>query len=342
MTAKAPAKKPSLSEAIELVEKMHGPPLHAERSEDPLLDHLLVGVLGLRAGLEKGRAAVRALSESFHDFNEVRVSALFELATTLEPFVGEEQARAAAIDVRMTLQDVFDGTHGLDLEPLRGREPEDQRSFLKEMPHTPGGPAALVFQIAMGEERLVLGQREQHLLRRLGLLPTASNAPRLRAAMEKVVPAGERYRFAWALGASAHLFEKDLDPEHPFCKLLVACRAKELVERERERKKEEARQKVEAKKRAIEAERRKKVEEIERKRREAEDQKRQAKEKKEAERRAREEARASAAAEKAAKAKAAKEAKEAAARAKRDALKAKAQKAKKAAAKKKASAKKKR
>jgi hypothetical protein len=336
-TAKAPPRKPGLPEVLDVLEKIAGTPMSAERPEDPLVDHLLVGVLGRHAGQEKARQGIRALSEAFLDFNEVRSSPLFEIEEILKPFVPAGTTRKAAWDVRMALQDVFDGTHGLDLEPLRGREPEDQRVFLKDLPNTPGGPASLVFQLALGDDRLALGPRERKLLDRLGLLPRASDAKRLRAAVEKMVPVATRARFTWVTGATAHLYEKgDLPADDPFVQLLVASRAKELVEREKERKREELRKKAEEKQRLIDEAKRKKAEEADRKKREAE-------EKRKAAQKAKEDAAKKKAAEAEKKRREAEEKKKAAKKAQEEAARKKAAEAKQkqAAAKKAAAAKKK-
>jgi hypothetical protein len=329
-TAKAPARKPTLAEVLGVLEKIAGSPMSAERAEDPLLDHLLVGVLGRHAGQEKARQGIRALSEAFLDFNEVRSSPLFEIEEILKPFVPPGTTRKAAWDVRMALQDVFDGTHGLDLEPLRSREPEDQRVFLKDLPNTPGGPGTLVFQLALGEDRLALGPRERHLLERLGMLPRASDAKRVRAAVERMVPASARAHFTWVTGATAHLFEKgELPPDEPFVQLLVACRAKELAEREKEKKREELRQKAEEKQRQVDEARRLKVEEAERKKREVEEGKKAAQ-------KAKEDAAKKRVVEAEKKRKEAEEKKKAAKKAKEDAAKKKAAEQKKAAEHKKA------
>jgi hypothetical protein len=269
-------KKPSLEQVLEVLEKLHGRPVHSERPDDPLLDHLLVAVLSLHAGVTKAREALRSISASYLDFNELRVSGRGEIEKALEPFVPAERLSQAAWDLRMALQDVYDGTHGLDLEPLRGREPEDLRHFCTKLPNTPGGPAAHVFQLAVGEKHLALGPLETRLLERLGYLPRAANAHRVRQAMERQIKPADRERFAWVTGASARLFEKDFDPKHPFCVLLVECRAKELVERERQRKAEEARRKAEEKRRAIEDAKRARLEEIARKKREADEKKKAA------------------------------------------------------------------
>lgn len=280
MVARPPGKKPSLPQVLDLLEGLFGLPVHSERPDDPLLDHLLVAVLSAHTGVGKAREALRALSSTYLDFNEVRISGRGEIQQALEPFVPVERLPRAALDLRMALQDVYDGTHGLDLEPLRGREPDDLKHFLTRLPNTAGGPAAMVFQLALGEDCLVLGPLESHLLERLGMLPRAANPARVRAAMEKQVKSGERLRFAWLTGAAAHLFEKDpeLDREHPFVKLLVDCRAKELAERERKKKEEAVRRKAEEKRLAIEAVKKARLDALAQKKREAEEKKKAAQE----------------------------------------------------------------
>lgn len=299
MTARPAGKKPSLPEVLQVLEKLHGPPLHAERPEDPLLDHLLVGVLALHAGLEKARDAVRHLSATYLDFNELRVSGKTEIQQALEAFVPAERLPQAAWDLRMALQDVYDGTHGLDLEPLRGRDPDDLKHFLTRLPNTAGGPAAMVIQLAVGEKSLVLGPLESQLLDRLGLLPRAATPARVRQAVEKLIKPGERARFAWLTGASARLMLDDCDPQHPFGQLLIDSRAKELAEREKRRKEEEVRRKAEEKRLALEAAKQARLDAIAARKREAEEARKAVQE---AARRKKEEAAQKAAAQKAAEA----------------------------------------
>lgn len=269
------AKKPTLAELLTVLEALYGPAPRLESAEDPLLDHLLVAVLARHAGVEGARGIVRAVSESFLDFNEARVSPLFELEAVVKPHVPPEAVRQAAWDLRMTLQDVWDGTHGLDLEPLRSITPEEQRHFLKHLPNIPGGAAALVFQVGVGEKHLAFGPLEEHLLRRLNLLPRSATRERVRAALERQVKGAERFRFTWLMGHGAHLHEEEFVPGHPFCDLLVRAKARELVIREQERKREEVRQKAAEKRRLIEAERQAKADERARIKREREEAQRQ-------------------------------------------------------------------
>ena len=331
-------KKPTINEVLTLLEKQFGEPPLLETSDDPLMDHLLVAVLADYAGIDGAREIVRALSEQFLDFNEARVSPLFELEEVIAPWVKADRRREAANHLRYAMQDVWDGSHGQDLEPLRDAPPAEQRQFLKHLPNIPGGAAALIFQIATGDKRLAFGPNEEHLLKRLGMLPRSTTRERVRQAVERKVKPADRLRFAWLFGNGAHLFETDFDAKHPFCKLLVRVNARELVVREQERKREEARKKAEEKQRKLEEERQRKAEERERIKREKEEAKKQRKlemEKRKAEAAAKKKAAAATKKAAAAKKKAAAAAKKKAAAAKK---KAAAAKKKAAAAKKKAAA----
>ena len=128
-----------------------GSPGRAEHPEAPLLDHLLVGVLSAWVDREKaGRASPCPLRVVPRPERGARLPA--RRAHGRARAVARRARRGEARDAaRTALQDVYDGTHGLDLEPLRGREPDDLKKFLRELPHTMGGPAASIFQLALGD-----------------------------------------------------------------------------------------------------------------------------------------------------------------------------------------------
>ena len=247
-------KRLRLPEALEILEKRYGRPRGAERAEDPLLDHLLVGVLTEWVDREKAHRAVQTLTDAFLDLNEARISPADEVAAVFLPVFGAShatEAKEAALAVRTALQDVFDATHGLDLEPLRGRDPDDLKKFMKELPHTMGGPGVSVAQRAVGDEHLALTPPEQRVLGRLALLPRASTGPRIRQALEKQIKAPERLAFAWALGSHAGAVCWTKEPTCEICLLLAHCPAGDGIVKQRaiDRKRDEARKAAEDKRR---------------------------------------------------------------------------------------------
>jgi endonuclease III len=249
------AKRLRFQEVLALLEKAYGKPRTAEHPEAPLLDHLIIGVLTQWVDRERAVRAFRATSESFLDLNEARVSPIAELTNVLHPFLGSK-AEEAAVGLRTALQDVYDGTHGLDLEPLRGRDPDDLRKFVKGFPHMQGGPAAAVFQLALGTEKLALMPSEQRVLDRLKVLPQTSTANRARVLLEKQVKPPERLAFAWAVGSHAGAVCHARDPLCESCFMLPHCPAGEAFVKQREidRKKEEARRAADEKRRRLAAE----------------------------------------------------------------------------------------
>lgn len=273
--AKVTGKKPTLDELLAVLEAKFGPPPTALKDDDPLQDHLLVLVLSQYTSVEKAQQVVKRFSEDFLDFNEIRVSPLVELEQILSDAVPKERLREAAWNFRMALQDVWDGSHGLDLEPIRSKAPELQRKFIKHLPNIPGGAAALIYQLAIGTKQVALGPLEEHCLTRFGLLPRSKTRANLRAAIERRVKAPDRYRFAWLTGHAAHYRETDetFDLDDPFCQLLVRAKAKELQIREQQKKKDEAARIAAEKKRLQEEEKQRRKEERERKKREREEEK---------------------------------------------------------------------
>jgi endonuclease III len=246
------AKRLKLGEALDALEKAYGKPRTAEHPDAPLLDHLLVGVLTAWVDRDRAVRALRALSESFLDLNEARVSPLAELQNVLHPFLGTKSEEAAEA-LRVALQDVYDGTHGLDLEPLRGREPEDLKKFLRDLPHMMGGPASAVFQLALGEDHLAMMVAVVRVLDRLRLLPHSATPHRVRLALEKQVKPPERLAFAWGLGSHAAALCFAKEPACERCMLLAHCSFGETEVKRRaiERKKDEARRAAEDKRRKI-------------------------------------------------------------------------------------------
>src|SRR5262245_12879032 len=245
-------KRLKLSEAVDILDKAYGRPRIAEHADAPLLGHLLVGVLTAWVDRDRAVRALRALNESFLDLNEARVSPLAELQNVLHPFLGSKSEEAATA-LRIALQDVYDGTHGLDLEPLRGRDPEDLRKFLRELPHAMGGPSAAIFSLALGNEHLPLIAPIQRVLDRLKLLPHAATPHRVRLSLEKQVKASERLQFCWSVGAHASAVCTTKEPLCETCVLLVDCPFgdAEVKRREADRKKEAARVAAEEKRRQI-------------------------------------------------------------------------------------------
>ena len=82
----------------------------------PLLEQLLLACCLENAPYDKAETAFAAITESYFDLNEVRVSGIAELAETTS---GLPAPRAAAANLKQILQSVFEATYSFDLEAMK-------------------------------------------------------------------------------------------------------------------------------------------------------------------------------------------------------------------------------
>ncbi|MCA9002531.1 MAG: hypothetical protein KDB61_11445, partial [Planctomycetes bacterium] len=139
----------------------------------------------------QAEASVEALRDGIGDWNEARVCQVQELAQYIKTSTRKKgmellNSRAPAARVlKDYLQDVFQQTHGLDLEFLR-EESTDVGKLIEsfEVLDYPGA-AYLLWHARAGEIPSHIGLLK--LLDRLGLIPRTTSAARGRAAMESLV-----------------------------------------------------------------------------------------------------------------------------------------------------------
>lgn len=229
---------------------------------------------------KQAEATVEALRAAFGDWNEVRVSQVQEIASHIKTSSrkkGTELLRdlsTAARALKEYLQDVFQQTHGLDLEFLR-EDPAAGGKTIAEI--TTLGMAAGSFLLwVAGDRAIPVHTGLIRLLDRLGLMTRTASMKKAREAIEPLVPRGKELAFTLAFHEIVDCWN---DPEEPIFMRVAILRetpagkkayqerlASEKREAER-RKKEEARRIANEKK---EAERQRREEEKERKRVEAE------------------------------------------------------------------------
>lgn len=82
----------------------------------PLLEQMLLACCLENAPYDKAETAFAAITESYFDLNEVRVSGIAELAETTS---GLPAPRAAAANLKQILQSVFEATYSFDLETMK-------------------------------------------------------------------------------------------------------------------------------------------------------------------------------------------------------------------------------
>jgi len=251
-----------------------------------LLEQGLYAVLLWRLEPKAAERGLENMRKAYADWNEVRVAQAQEISAALK--VGQAGV-AVAGDVRAFLQEVFQRSHGLDLEFLRD-DAEATKRFLSILPFMGMGLAHYLLWVAE-DGALPVSTALARVLDRVGLMNRISNPKKARAALAPVVPKGRELEFAVKIGEVATRWCDAKKPLCHECPIVDDCKygkkayrewrvqqERMEVQRQREearmaalRKKEEARRareeararkqaEADARKRARETERKAKVE----------------------------------------------------------------------------------
>jgi len=246
-------------------------PLPDALDEANLLEQGLYAILLRRLTPTQAKDTVVRLRNAYKDWNELRICQAQEINGHLE--LGSKGMLAAA-QTREYLQEVFQRSHGMELEFLRDDAQGAQR-FVSILPFIGMGTAHYLLWLASKGE-LPVTPALMRVLDRVGLVARTASPKKARAAIEPIVPEGKELEFAVRFGEVASRWCDARKPLCHQCVLVDDCKhgkkafrdwkiAQERLEQQRAR--EAARlailQKKEDEKRRKEEERRKKREAIE-------------------------------------------------------------------------------
>jgi endonuclease III len=166
---------------------------------------------------------IELLKAGFVDWNELRVSQAQEIAVHLKPAGLGDKVIPVARDVREYLQEVFQRSHGLDLEFLRD-DPVASARFISILPFIGTATASYLMWIASGEE-LPVTPTLVRVLDRIGLMSREGGSmKKARAAIEPLVPENDRLGFVVKFGEIASRWCDARKPACHSCVLVDDCR----------------------------------------------------------------------------------------------------------------------
>ena len=244
-----------------------------------LLEQGAVLVLMRHITQTQAETSVASLRAGIGDWNEARVCQAQELAQYIKTSSRRKgmellNSRApAARDLKDYLQDVFQQTHGLDLEFFR-EESTDVGKIMEDFSVLDMPSTAYLFWVAT-EGQVTIHLPLLKLLDRLGLITRTTSLTKGKASVEALVSEKDRFAFNLSIHEVLGHWYDDLDPSYvihdvlrtlPYGKKAFEDREAALKREEIARQKEEAREALAAKR---EAERVAKEDEKERKRQEA-------------------------------------------------------------------------
>ncbi len=192
-------------------------PVPAEpKASATLLEQGVILVLMRHMTQSQAESSLAALNAAYEDWNEARVSQVQELAAHLRTGSrkkGHEllkQNRPAAVAMKAYLQDVFQQTHGLDLEFMREGPPPLNKGFPELLSLGQSGMAYLMW-VADDGQLPVTGPLVK-LLDRLDLIKRTSSTRKARDSILPLIPKGQTLRFVVTLYEVAEHWN---DPDAP-------------------------------------------------------------------------------------------------------------------------------
>jgi endonuclease III len=184
-----------------------------------LVEQGLYAVLLRRLTPNEAADTLARLRRAYSDWNELRVSQAQEIN---EHLALGPKGIAVCHDVREYLQEVFQRSHGMDLEFLREDAQATQR-FVSILPFIGMGGAHYLLWIA-GNRELPVTPALVRVLDRIGLISRTASVKKARTSIEPLVPDGRALEFAVKLGEIASRWCDARKPACHLCVLVDECK----------------------------------------------------------------------------------------------------------------------
>jgi len=132
-----------------------------------LLESLMYASILEDASEEEASEAYDRLLKSFHDLNEIRVSAISEIEETLSPL---PNAGWPALRIREILQHTFEKYYRFDLEELKRKPVEQVEKHISKFKHTTPFMKLFLVQNCLGSHVVPIDDKSRDLLAFLGVI----------------------------------------------------------------------------------------------------------------------------------------------------------------------------
>jgi endonuclease III len=194
-------------------------PLPETLPDASLVQQGLYFALRRKLPADASKAALRKLTDSYADWNELRIAQAQEINGVLQ--LGPKGV-AVAREVREYLQEVFQRSHGMSLEFLRD-DPQSTQRFVSILPYIGMAMAHHLLYIA-GNGELPVTPPLVRVLDRLGLVSRTASIKKARASIEPLIPDGKELEFAYKFGEVASRWCDARKPSCHQCVLVDDCK----------------------------------------------------------------------------------------------------------------------
>jgi endonuclease-3 len=210
-----------LNEVHTLLKKRYKPKPDRANGRLSVLEAVIYGLCHEATTREQANQALSRFKDGFFDWNEVRVSSIEEIQSTL---AGMSDTEARGQRIRRFLRQLFERTYGFSLEAQTKKSLKDAIKSLQEYEALSSDYVlATVIQQALGGHAIPVDEPARRVLERLGIAEPALDNPALRAVIERAVPKNRGVEFIELIEELAHDTCVEGVPDCPSCDLRKIC-----------------------------------------------------------------------------------------------------------------------
>ncbi len=214
-----PSKAQLLTNVHDLLKKRYKPKADPHPGRLTVLEAVVYGICHEGMTRDAAAKALARFKSDYFDWNEVRVSSLVELQSTLAGFPDSE---GRARRIRKFLRQMFQKTYGFTLEVLVKKPLKEALKVLGEYEAFASDfVTATVIQQALGGHGMPVDEEIRRPLARLGI--NEPDAASLRSTLERAVPKNRGVEFLGLIEDLAHDTCLPGIPECPRCELRKIC-----------------------------------------------------------------------------------------------------------------------
>ena len=180
----------SLVKVHKQIKKLYKPVQSA--ADRPLLEQLLFACCLENAPYDKAEIAFAAITESYFDLNEVRVSGVSELAETMNCL---PNARSAAANLKQVLQCVFESIYSFDLESLKKLNLGVAVKRIQEWKGATQFVVSYAIQASLGGHSIPLDRGALQVLYILGVIDEKEAKAGVIRGLERAIPKNKGIEF---------------------------------------------------------------------------------------------------------------------------------------------------
>jgi len=202
-------------------------PLPKPKKDATLIEQGMLVILVRHMNQEKAESVLAKLKVAYPDWNEMRVAQSQEISSQIVNGTRKASREECAPwvqpsrDAREWLQEVYQKTHGFDLEFMK----DDQTAAAKlvtQMPFLGLAGGSFLLWLASGKQLPVHGALVR-VLDRLGLIARTASPKKARDLIEPLVPEGEDLSFTTVFGEVADRWCLPTKPICQECPLVDEC-----------------------------------------------------------------------------------------------------------------------